>query len=80
MGVDLPQRSERLAQMHETAKQYYALLKQPRPVDASSLEALKTRLDKLSAPFSEDVAYHAFLEMERLAAGLGSSRPIEEKD
>lgn len=80
MGVTLPQRSERLAQMHETAKQYYALLKQPRPADASSLEALKTHLDELSAPFSEDVAYHAFLEMERLAAGLGSSRPVKEKD
>lgn len=79
MGVDLPQRSERLAQMHATAKQYYSLLKQPRPVDPTSLEALKVQLDELSAPFSEDVAYHAFLEMERLAAGLGSSRTLKEK-
>ncbi len=37
-------------------------------------EDLKARLDALSAPFSENVAYHAFLEMERLATGLGRSK------
>jgi predicted ATP-binding protein involved in virulence len=79
MGVQLPQRSERLAQMYETAKQYYLLLKQPRDGDEQSLEALKVQLDELAAPYSEDVAYHAFLEMERLAAGLGSSRQPKEE-
>ena len=54
------------------------MLNQPRPADAQALEALKVRLDELSAPFSEEVAYHAFLEMERLAAGLGPSRAVKE--
>ncbi|KDB51676.1 SMC domain protein [Sphaerotilus natans subsp. natans DSM 6575] len=78
MGIDLPQRSERRAQMHEAAKAYYLALNQPRPTDPEALEALKARLDALSAPFSDEVAYHAFLEMERLAAGLGPSRAISE--
>lgn len=78
MGVALPQRSERLQRMHEAARAYYAVLNQPRPADAQALEALKVRLDELSAPFSEEVAYHAFLEMERLAAGLGPSRAVKE--
>jgi len=38
------------------------------------VEALKRRLDELSAPFSDNVAYHAFLEMEREAAGLGEEK------
>jgi len=80
MGVELPQRSERLEQMYKTAKAYYAVLKQPRPNSDQALEALKVQLDELSAPYSEEVAYHAFLEMERLAAGLGSSRPVKGKD
>lgn len=78
MGIDLPQRSERRTQMYEAAKAYYLALNQPRPTDPSALEALKVQLDALSAPFSDDVAYHAFLEMERLAAGLGPSRPVNE--
>lgn len=77
MGIKLPQRSERLKEMYEAAKAYYAELNGPRPTDDQALEALKLRLDELSAPFSEEVAYHAFLEMERLAAGLGPSRPVE---
>jgi len=31
------------------------------------------KLDELSAPFSDDMAYHAFLEMQRLSVGLTSS-------
>lgn len=77
MGIQLPQRSERLKDMHKAAKAYYAELNGPRPTDEQALEALKVRLDELSAPFSEEVAYHAFLEMERLAAGLGPSRPLK---
>jgi hypothetical protein len=33
-------------------------------------EKLKTELDELIEPYSDDVAYHAFLKMERLARGL----------
>lgn len=82
MGIPYPlaQRSERLQAMYEAAKAYYAELNQPQPKDAQAVEALKVRLDELSAPFSEEVAYHAFLEMERLAAGLGPSRPLKDDE
>ncbi|WP_252179255.1 AAA family ATPase [Endozoicomonas sp. 4G] len=39
---------------------------------------LKQELDELSAPFSDNVAYHAFLEMERAASGLGKGKVVEE--
>jgi len=71
MDVDLPQRSERYRMMFEVAKQYYAILKRGAEADGSEKERLKNKLDELSAPFSDNVAYHAFLEMERVAAGLG---------
>jgi predicted ATP-binding protein involved in virulence/Flp pilus assembly protein TadD len=74
MRVSLPQRSERLQRMYEVAKQYYSLLQEAESADETTKNELKTKLDELSAPFSENVAYHAFLEMERLAAGLGKSR------
>jgi len=73
MGIPLPQRSERRQQMYEAAREYYAALRQAENASGPALDALKTRLDELSAPFSDDVAYHAFLEMERLAAGLGAA-------
>lgn len=76
MGIALPQRSERYQRMYEAAQDYYALLAQAKQADEATRQALKTRLDALSAPFSDNVAYHAFLEMERLAAGLGRSAPV----
>lgn len=74
MGVSVPQRGERYQAMYEVAKQYYAVLQNGQTANEEEREELKVRLDKLSAPFSEHVAYHAFLEMERIAAGLGSSK------
>ncbi len=68
MGVAIPQRSARLQKMYEVAKQYYAKLKELKGASSEELEKLKNALDELSAPFSDDVAYHAFLEMERLTA------------
>ena len=68
MRVPLPQRSARLQKMYEVAKQYYAKLKELKGASSEELEKLKNALDELSAPFSDDVAYHAFLEMERLTA------------
>lgn len=76
MGVPVPQRSERYQQMHEAAKAYYAVLVQAKQADEGTRQRLKAQLDELSAPFSDNVAYHAFLEMERLAAGLGQSAPV----
>lgn len=74
MGVPLPQRGERHQKMYETAKEYYTLLEQGKEADEGKKQEIKAELDELSAPFSDNVAYHAFLEMERMAAGLGKSQ------
>lgn len=68
MGVPVPQRSERYLQMKAAAEDYYRVLEQAKAAPREQLQALEQRLDELSAPFSSDVAYHAFLEMERKAA------------
>ncbi len=77
MGVDMPQRSKRHQEMYDAAKEYYKILQETPKADAQNdpqkKEELKRKLDELSAPFSDNVAYHAFLEMERMAAGLGKS-------
>ena len=73
MGVEIPQRSLRYQKMYETAKKYYRLLEDSETADPAEKERIKQKLDELSAPFSDDVAYHAFLEMERMAAGLEKS-------
>lgn len=78
MGVPLPQRSERYQRMYDTAKEYYKVLEQAKEADEGTRQELKARLDELSAPFSDNVGYHAFLEMERLAAGMGKSTHAEE--
>ena len=73
MGVAVPQRSERYQQMYEAAKKYYQVLQQAEDANPDLQQSLKKKLDELSEPFSDNVAYHAFLEMERMAAGLGKS-------
>lgn len=73
MGVALPQRSHRYQEMYEAAKEYYRVLQEAKVADEPKKEELKRKLDELSAPYSDNVAYHAFLEMERMAAGLGRS-------
>ncbi|WP_439146103.1 AAA family ATPase [Vibrio sp.] len=73
MDVPLPSRSARLQNMFDAATEYYQVLEEakshPEMSDDKKKE-LQTKLDALTAPFSEDVAYHAFLNMERLAARL----------
>ncbi len=72
MGVEVPQRSERYQKMMEAAEEYYRVLQEAKATTSpEQRESLKLRLDELSAPFSDNVAYHAFLRMEREAAGLG---------
>ncbi len=73
MGVAIPSRSERYQEMYQAAKNYYQLLQYAKDMPPEQIEPLKRKLDELSAPFSDNVAYHAFLEMERMAAGLGKS-------
>ncbi|MEI8248476.1 MAG: AAA family ATPase [Lentisphaerota bacterium] len=72
MGVDLPQRSIRYQKMYDAAKEYYRVIEDAKNSNKEKKEELKRKLDELSAPFSDNVAYHAFLEMKRLAAGLGN--------
>ncbi len=78
MGVDVPQRSQRHKEMYEVAEKYYGLLQQAAGASTEEKAILKQKLDELSAPFSDNVAYHAFLNMERIAAGLGTSEPQED--
>lgn len=66
-GVEVPQRSVRHQNMIKAAQAYFTLLRQGRPEDDAALLQLKTELDRLSAPFSDDPAYQAFLNVERLA-------------
>ncbi len=68
MGITVPQRSERFQRMYDTAKKYFSMLHQESHNTPEEKEKLKRQLDELIAPFSDDVAYHAFLEMERLAS------------
>lgn len=76
MGIGIPSRSARLERMYEVAKKYYQVLERSDSATPEEKELLKAELDELSAPFSEsgDIAYYAFLEMERLAKGLGKSK------
>ena len=68
MRVPLPQRSARLQRMYEVAEQYYKKLQELKGASSEDLDRLEKELDELSSPFSDDIAYHAFLRMERLAA------------
>lgn len=80
MGVALPQRSQRYQAMFDAARNYYTVLQQAGAATEAQKKQLKAQLDELSAPFSDNVAYHAFLEMERLAAGLGKQAKTEAGD
>ena len=77
MGVEVPQRSHRYQDMYSAAKEYYQVLQEAKDSDLLKKEELKRKLDELSAPFSDNQAYHAFLEMERMAAGMGKSKSEE---
>lgn len=74
MGIEMPQLSRRYQDMYSAAIEYYQLLQDAKDSDLQKKEELKRKLDELSAPFSDNQAYHAFLEMERMAAGLGKSK------
>ena len=80
MGIPVPSRSQRLQEMHDIALQYYELLGKAEGATEVEKAELKEKLDELSAPFSENVAYHAFLERKRLKAGLGESGQAEPED
>jgi len=70
MGVAVPQRSERFLEMVAAAEAYYRALDAVPAAPPEERERLKLRLDELSAPFSDDPAFIAFLNVERVARGL----------
>jgi len=66
--------SSRKRAMIEAAKRYYEVLDRAQDASPEEQEAAKRELDRLAAPFSDNVAYHAslaYLESKREAAGLG---------
>lgn len=79
MDVPLPQRSQRYQEMYDAAKEYYSLLEDGKNATDNEKNEIKLKLDKLTAPFSDNVAYHAFLEMERVNAGLGRTQHGDEE-
>jgi hypothetical protein len=72
-GVEIPQQSRRFLDMMRVAEEYYALLRQPDGHDPVRREALKNELDRLSLPYSDDPAFQAFLNQQRIVAGLNGS-------
>ena len=72
MGVHpFPQRSQRWHDMKEVAAEYYSLLEVAKQsADSDEVKAVKSRLDALIIPYTDDPAYAAWLEMHRAAAGV----------
>lgn len=68
MGVEIPQRSERRRREYDVAKRYYDLLERVPQADEAELARLKNELDELLAPYSDNQAFVAFLELKRAAA------------
>jgi len=68
--VPIPKRSKHWHDMMDVAKQYYRLLEMGKDADEDEKKKIRDKLDELVAPFSDDPGFHAFLAMERCAAGL----------
>lgn len=68
MGVHWPQMSSRKQAMLDAARLYMAALKEG--PQNGNVDALRKRLDELKAPFSDDPAFVAVLELERAGQGL----------
>lgn len=72
MDVELPQRSLRSLRMIAAATEYYKVLQEAQSASNGQIEAMKQQLDELMVPFADNEAYIAFLQQERIAAGLGA--------
>ena len=68
MHVSNPYRSERYQKMMEVAERYYQMLENISQASPEKIERLKMDLDELIEPYSDDVAYYAFLKMKKLAS------------
>lgn len=68
MGVEIPQRSEHFIAMLDTATEYYRLLELAETERSDiELKRISERLDELSLRYSDNIAYHAFLRLQRIA-------------
>jgi len=66
-GVEMPQKSQRYIDMIAAAEQYYALLRKG-TANSGNLAGLRSQLDELTVPFSDDAAFQALLKQQRLLA------------
>ncbi|MED4690630.1 AAA family ATPase [Peribacillus frigoritolerans] len=71
MGINHPQRNEKLQRLYELTKDYYLLIKKSFESSSKATElhedikSIKLEIDKLSSLFSDNIAYYAILEIER---------------
>lgn len=70
MGVANPQVSRRYEEMTSAAKHYLETLEEAAKSPAEKLETFKERLAQTIAPYADNPAFQALLEMKR-AARLG---------
>ena len=56
--------------MKVAAQKYYAALRDADRVSDEERERLKQQLDELAEPFTDELAFSAFLRLKRAAAGL----------
>ncbi len=73
MGVAVPQRSWRRQKEYEVAVRYFKLLEQLPSADQAEVARLKTELDTILAPYSDNQAFVAFLEFKRELAEVKGS-------
>lgn len=67
MGIPNPQMSLRYEEMKEKAKQYLEILEEADQAPEEKLETFKERLADTIAPYADNPAFQAFLEMKRTA-------------
>jgi predicted ATP-binding protein involved in virulence len=83
MGVEHPEVSSRYLKMVNTAKDYLLTLEQASEAPENKLRDFKERLAAGIAPFADNPAFQAFLEMEQAAAighrntGNNDSNPLK---
>ena len=70
MGVTNPEVSIRYEEMKEAARNYLEILEEAAMTPEEKLDAFKAKLAETIAPYAENPAFQAFLEMKR-AARLG---------
>jgi predicted ATP-binding protein involved in virulence len=68
MGVDESDVSRRYGEMKNTARELLDEIEEKRPIPQESLSEFKAKLAQATAPYADNPAYQAFLEMQ-LAAG-----------